>query len=99
MSKLEAECRQRRVKLIYDDLRGEGGLCRVRSEFYVIVNRRLSAERRIMLIRSCLAKLDADRLSVQAVREAAVYGQQSELKPSPEEPTAIPAGSSLHPRG
>ncbi|MBM3315849.1 hypothetical protein FJY71_08460 [candidate division WOR-3 bacterium] len=66
LARLEAECRQRGVKLVYDDLRGEGGLCRVRKSFYIIINRRASTETRIRMIGTCLGKLPAEQPTAAA---------------------------------
>lgn len=57
LDRLEQECRERGVRLIYDELRGDGGVCRLRDCYYVILNRRASVETRCRLIRSSLDRL------------------------------------------
>jgi len=57
LEKLEQECHTRGVKLIYDDLRSEGGLCRLRGSFYLILNRRLASETRVRIIADALARI------------------------------------------
>lgn len=95
--RLEAECRQRGVKLTYDDLRGEGGFCRVRSELHIIVNRRLSPERRIRIVRSCLERLTREQsLSVTGSARPAVEQSVETKMPSIERTSATassPVGS------
>jgi len=57
LEQLEQECHTRGVKLIYDDLRSEGGLCRLRGSFYLILNRRLAAETKARIIVDALARV------------------------------------------
>jgi hypothetical protein len=57
LEQLEQECRNRGVKLIYDDLRGEGGLCRLRDCYYVVVNRRLASETVARIIADALTRV------------------------------------------
>lgn len=57
LERLEALCVERGVKLVYDDLQGEGGLCRLRERWYLIVNRRLSIESRVRLIHRALERV------------------------------------------
>lgn len=54
---LERECGQLGVKLVYDDLHGEGGWCRVKEKYQIIINRRTSAESRIRIIREALLEV------------------------------------------
>lgn len=57
LAELEARCVEAGIKLIYDDLRGEGGLCRVRDRFWVIVNRRVSVVTKIRILNEVLKKV------------------------------------------
>ena len=57
LEQLEQECHTRGVKLIYDDLRSEGGLCRLRGSFYLILNRRLASETKVRIILGALARV------------------------------------------
>jgi hypothetical protein len=57
LEQLEQECKERGVRLIYDDLRSEGGLCRLRGNYYVIMNRRLAFETKIRIIANALARV------------------------------------------
>ncbi len=57
LEQLELECKEQGVRLIYDDLRSEGGLCRLRGSFYLILNRRLASETRTRIITDALARV------------------------------------------
>ena len=57
LEQLEQECRERGIRLIYDDLRSEGGLCRLRGSFFLILNRRLAVETRVRAIAAALARV------------------------------------------
>ena len=57
LEQVEQECKERGVRLIYDDLRSEGGLCRLRGSFYLILNRRLAAETKTRIIVDALARV------------------------------------------
>jgi hypothetical protein len=57
LEQLEQECHDKGVKLIYDDLRSEGGLCRLRDCYYLILNRRLAAETKARAITDALARV------------------------------------------
>ena len=57
LEQLEQECHTRGVKLIYDDLRSEGGLCRLRGCYYLILNRRLASETTARIIVDALARV------------------------------------------
>lgn len=48
---------ERGVRLAYDDLQGEGGLCRLRDCWYLVINRRLAAESRVRLIHQALERV------------------------------------------
>jgi hypothetical protein len=57
LEQVEQECKERGVRLIYDDLRSEGGLCRLRDGYYVILNRRLASETKTRIIVDALARV------------------------------------------
>jgi hypothetical protein len=57
LAELEARCQELGIKVVYDDLRGEGGLCRVRERFWLIVNRRVSVATKIRLLNEALKKV------------------------------------------
>jgi hypothetical protein len=57
LDQVEQECKERGVRLIYDDLRSEGGLCRLRDGYYLILNRRLASENRTRIIVDALVRM------------------------------------------
>jgi len=71
---LEQTCREIGVKLYYDDLRSEGGFCRLRDTYYLILNRRAAVETRVRIISEALAKIP------QAAERAALAQAQAETK-------------------
>ena len=76
LEQAEQECKERGVKLIYDDLRSEGGLCRLRDGYYLILNRRLASETKTRIIADALTRvrdmIESRRESVPDVPEAPV---------------------------
>lgn len=47
------------IRLIYDDIEGEGGLCELKGKPYIIINRRLPVENKIKIIAQELAGLNS----------------------------------------
>ena len=80
LEQLEQQCIDMEVKLYYDDLRSEGGLCRLRRTFYVVINRRSSIETRIRILEDALARVPA--AMAQAVADAAPVPETVE-QPAP----------------
>lgn len=58
LQKLEEILKKKSVRLIYDIIKGEGGLCRVRNQYYLIVNRNLTLEQKISILSKCLLVLE-----------------------------------------
>ena len=54
IEKLETELKNYSIKIIYDTLYSEGGLCRVKDRYYVIINRHLTLEEKIELLSKSL---------------------------------------------
>ncbi len=87
LEQLEQECRERGLKLMYDDLRTEGGLCRLRDSYYVILNRRLAAETRCRILTDALARvgeLEQARAAAPGPVPAAPTEKAAEPSLSPE---------------
>jgi|UniRef100_A0A7C6AAE5 hypothetical protein len=61
---LEAVAKQAGIKVIYDELLGQGGFCRCKDRYYLILNARLSQNQKIDLITQALAKLDLTGISL-----------------------------------
>ena len=58
LAQLERQCRELGVRLIYDELRGEGGLCRLRDSYIVVINRRAAVETRVRLLSEALLAVE-----------------------------------------
>ena len=54
LEKLEETLKSYSVKIIYDTLHSEGGLCRVKDRYYVIINRYLTLDEKIELLSKSL---------------------------------------------
>ncbi len=61
IEKLEAELKNHSIKIIYDTLYSEGGLCRVKDRYYVIINRHLTMDEKAELLTKSL--LDYNELT------------------------------------
>ena len=61
---LEMVAKQVGVKVIYDELRGEGGFCRCKDRLFIILNSRLSQGQKIDLLVQGLANLDLNGVSL-----------------------------------
>ena len=89
LEQLEQECHGRGVKLIYDDLRSDGGLCRLRDGYFLILNRRLAAETKARIIVDALARVGDSPRMVSAERvpcfEPAAQPSSSATEPVIEE--------------
>jgi len=57
LQRLEQDCREKGVRLIYDELQSEGGLCRLRDRYYIIINRHAAIETRVRIINDALSKV------------------------------------------
>lgn len=64
LTHLEAVAKQVGVKVIYDDLRSEGGFCRCKDRYFLILNTRLSASQKINIIVAGLAQLNLAGISL-----------------------------------
>jgi hypothetical protein len=50
LEQLEQALKGYSIKIIYDTLHSEGGLCRVKDRYYVIINRYLNLDEKIELL-------------------------------------------------
>lgn len=81
LGQLEERCREQGVRLMYGELMGEGGLCRLRGERLIVINRRASSPTRARIISDALARLEAERAGppsidvIPAAAEAAVVAE------------------------
>jgi hypothetical protein len=91
LEQLEQECHTRGIKLIYDDLRSEGGLCRLRGCYYLILNRRLASETKARIILEALTRVP-ECADVTALPDRGRSGQTAEVSdrvPSAGETTPV----------
>ncbi len=58
VKELEAKCAQLGVRVIYDELRSEGGVCRVKGAILIIINRRASLPTRIRILSEALKVIE-----------------------------------------
>ncbi len=77
LQELERVAEELSVKVTYETLTatvGHGGLCRVKDEYRVIIDKRASAQERAMTLAQSLAALDTDGVRMHArVRELIDY--------------------------
>lgn len=94
LQKLEDAATQMRVKVSYDAMSaaiGHGGLCRVKGEYRVIIDKRASTEERVTVLASALARVDQTGVELAAdLRE--LIDQQS-LTPGARAPAPAPRSS------
>jgi|UniRef100_A0A7V3PTL6 hypothetical protein len=76
VKELEARCTELGLKVIYDDLRSEGGVCRVHNRWLVIINRRSSAATKIRILEQALRRVE------KAVTSVSAANQQESVKPA-----------------
>jgi len=98
LEQFEQECHTRGVTLIYDDLRGEGGLCRLRESYWLILNRRLAPETKVRIIADALARVPTRAEPPEPAEPDSVATPIVEDYPSPgyEEPlVGVPATSGV----
>ncbi len=65
LEKLEDAATQMRVKVSYEQIGaaiGHGGLCRVKGEYRVIIDKRASTEERVTTLAGSLSRLDLTSL-------------------------------------
>jgi hypothetical protein len=90
LERLERQCRELGVRLIYDDLRSEGGLCRLRDSYYLIINRRAAVESRVRIISEALVRVEQRPIAptVEATEPAAAEVRPAAEAPVTERPAA-----------
>jgi hypothetical protein len=59
LQKLEKALQDNFVRIIYDVLKSEGGLCKVKNQYYLIINRNLSLDQKIELLSRYLIELNS----------------------------------------
>lgn len=99
LDRLEERCRGQGIRLMYGELTGEGGLCRLHDRHIIIINRRSSNATRVRMITEALERLEA-RVRAQASEETApaqaeaAAGIAEPVTDRVAEPAAVGAGRS-----
>ncbi|MBS4015732.1 MAG: hypothetical protein KGZ86_04780 [Candidatus Latescibacteria bacterium] len=64
IKELEQTLQRNSVRVIYDNLKSEGGLCKVKDKYYIIINKNISAEQKIEILSYGLM-----HITTQSIRE------------------------------
>lgn len=71
LQEFEALAERLSVQVRYADLERDGGLCRYRGEYHIIINKRLNIQGRIAVLAAALLHFPLDEVFViPAIREA-----------------------------
>jgi hypothetical protein len=94
---LESAAGQLKVRVSYEPLQTSvvhGGLCRVKGEYRIIVDKRASAEERVTTVAAALAQvIKATKLDAAALELSPKVREVLRLhEPSPVRPAGLPAG-------
>lgn len=78
LSELEALAERLRVRVSYEPMAGlvqnTGGLCRIRGEYRVIIDRRLKPPERVQILAEALGRFDLDALGIGEEVRALIEG-------------------------
>jgi hypothetical protein len=50
IKELEQTLQNNAVRIIYDTLKSDGGLCKVKDKYYIIINKNISVEQKIDIL-------------------------------------------------
>lgn len=94
---LESAAEQLKVRVSYEPIQTSvvhGGLCRVKGEYRIIVDKRASAEERVTTVATALAQvIKATKLDTAALELSPKLREVLRMhEPSPGRPAGIPAG-------
>ncbi len=94
LEKLEIVAAQLDVKVSYESIGasvGSGGLCRVKSQYRVIIEKRTIAAERVDVLAAALARIDTTGISLEpAVRNAIGYYSQNNSQHSARQRATLP---------
>lgn len=62
LNALEAIAQKLSIKVVYDDVSGNGGICRCKDRYYLIINHRLPLERKIDILLDGVSNFDLDEV-------------------------------------
>ncbi len=51
---LEETLKSKSVRIIYDNLKSDGGLCKAKNQYYLIINKNISLEQKITILSRAL---------------------------------------------
>ncbi len=75
LEKLEAAAKQLDVKVSYEAIAatvGPGGLCRVKTQYRVIIEKRTSPAERVEVLATALARIDSTGVELDSVAQDAI---------------------------
>ncbi|GEM_PF-1586840 len=85
-AELNSRCQELGLRVIYDDLYGEGGICRLRDKYLVIINQRASIQTKIRLLEQALRKAGTVAQSQKEAKPQLIDTHLSQLHSSPGKP-------------
>ncbi len=65
LKQLEDTLRQNSVRVIYDVLKTEGGMCKLKDKYYVIINRNISVEQKISVLAHSLMDITGIPVAIE----------------------------------
>jgi hypothetical protein len=92
LEQLEARCGELGVKVIYDELRGEGGPCRLNDCYLIVINRRAAVESRVRIISAALPAIE-ERIAAARETAAAIDEIAAPAAPAPGVAAGVPASN------
>lgn len=66
IKQLEETAQKNSVRIIYDILKSDGGLCKVKDKYYIIINRNISIEQKIFIISQSLMDISGTTIDREA---------------------------------
>lgn len=57
LDRLVARCDEQGIRIAYDDLQTEGGFCRLRDKYIIVINRRAATGTRVRIITDALEQI------------------------------------------
>ncbi|HDQ99612.1 MAG TPA: hypothetical protein ENN51_04925 [candidate division WOR-3 bacterium] len=70
LDRLVARCNEKGIRIAYDDLQTEGGFCRLRDKYIIVINRRAATGTRVRIITDALTQIETDASRPAPVADA-----------------------------
>lgn len=64
INELEDTLNKNSVRIIYDNLKSDGGLCKVKDKYYIIINKNISTEQKILILSQGLIDITGIRIEL-----------------------------------